>query len=136
MQPGCPSFFFPFWGRWGCWIFWCFQWVPWSSQCVPQHVFNSYSLYLTSFALSSTLIALITSPKEEITTYPGLWSVSSLNNLKNHKMKISRMFRWRWRNLWTQQSYVTLRLVSSLNNPQNSEMKFCENMKLTCWKSS
>jgi len=26
--------------------------------------------------------------------------------------------------------------VLLLNNPQNSEMKFCENMKLTCWKSS
>jgi len=31
---------------------------------------------------------------------------------------------------------LTLRLVSSLNNPQNCEMKFCENMKLLCWKSS
>jgi len=29
-----------------------------------------------------------------------------------------------------------LRLVSSLNNPQNSEMNYCENMKLTCRKSS
>jgi hypothetical protein len=32
--------------------------------------------------------------------------------------------------------YLTLRSVLSLNNPQNSEMIFCENMKLTCWKSS
>ncbi len=32
--------------------------------------------------------------------------------------------------------YLTLRLVLQLNNPQNREMKFCENMKLTCWKSS
>jgi hypothetical protein len=32
--------------------------------------------------------------------------------------------------------YLTLRSVSSLNNPQNTEMKLCENMKLTCWKSS
>jgi hypothetical protein len=33
-------------------------------------------------------------------------------------------------------TYLTLRSVSSLNNPQNSEMKICENMKLTCSKSS
>jgi hypothetical protein len=32
--------------------------------------------------------------------------------------------------------YLTPRSVSSLNNPQNSEMIFCENMKVTCWKSS
>ncbi len=32
--------------------------------------------------------------------------------------------------------YLTLRSVSSLNNPQNNELNFCENMKLTCWKSS
>ncbi len=33
-------------------------------------------------------------------------------------------------------STLTLRSVLSSNNPQNSEMKFCENTKLTCWKSS
>ncbi len=37
--------------------------------------------------------------------------------------------------------YLTLRSISSFNNPQNNEMKICEmkiceNMKLTCWKSS
>jgi hypothetical protein len=32
--------------------------------------------------------------------------------------------------------YLTLRLVSSLHDSQNNEMKFCNNMKLTCWKSS
>jgi len=39
-----------------------------------------------------------------------------------------------WINFCSQ--YLTLRSVSSLNNPQNSEMKICENIKLTCWKSS
>jgi hypothetical protein len=38
---------------------------------------------------------------------------------------------------WAHNSqYLTLRSVSALNNTQNSEMNFCENMKLTCWKSS
>jgi hypothetical protein len=44
------------------------------------------------------------------------------------------MFRWRWQNLQTQQSYLTLRLVLSLNIPQNSEMKFCEKYKVDILK--
>jgi hypothetical protein len=32
--------------------------------------------------------------------------------------------------------YLTLWSISWLNNPQNNETNLCENMKLTCWKSS
>jgi len=34
------------------------------SQCVPQHVPNSSSLYLISFGLSFTLVTYIRSPKK------------------------------------------------------------------------
>jgi hypothetical protein len=48
---------------------------------------------------------------------------------------------WNWilfirKSLLVNLVYLTLRSVSSLNNPQHNKMKFCENMKLTFWKSS
>jgi hypothetical protein len=58
-----------------------------------------------------------------------VFNIFSLNMISN---SIS-FFHWVW---YHYTLYLTLRLVSSLNNPQNSEMKFCENMKLTCWKSA
>jgi hypothetical protein len=54
----------------------CSHEFPMGSQHIPQ-VSNSSSLYPISFALSSTLVTYITSPKEEITTYL-IWDCSKL----------------------------------------------------------
>jgi hypothetical protein len=64
---------FPFVGMVVMFNFYCSQFVltvfPSSSQWVPQHVPNSSSLYLTSFALKFSLVVYISSPQAEIPTY-------------------------------------------------------------------
>ncbi len=67
--PRVPRYFF-LWGEGGgvgnFFIPYC---VPVKFTMGSQHVPNSSSLYPISFAISSTLVAYITSPKEELTTY-------------------------------------------------------------------
>jgi hypothetical protein len=93
---GTPSFFFGEGG--GCWIFLFPIVFPISSQNVPQvpNVFPNMFILLCPiwFALTSTLVTYISSPKEETTTiyiYLGaVWSLIKISVPGESKVPITK----------------------------------------------
>ncbi len=119
-------------GQWDCWI-WCFEFIfiVILSELIIQCVISSIQTRVLAHYLCTLL-----NKKLRIYLRNNIWSMF-LNYFCGFFLGIyfGLSFIGYEKNSYSL-NYLTLRSVSSLNNPQNSEMKFCENIKLTCWKSS